>query len=84
MWVLFGTNHHTVENEPHVFFIGVFHSLELANRNKEYLLQLLRRPYSTDFFVKEVTMDHLYTYEWSNGRAMCNYYQTTENVNQSS
>ena len=47
--------------------IIIFHSLELANRNKEYLLQLLRRPYSTDYFVKEVTMDHLYTYEWSNG-----------------
>ena len=41
MWVLFGTNHHTVENEPRVFFIGIFHSLELANRNKEYVASTL-------------------------------------------
>jgi hypothetical protein len=66
MWVLFGTHHNTVENEPYVFFIGVFDSVELANQNKDYLIGLTRTKHHSDFFVKEVTMNQMYTHEWSN------------------
>jgi hypothetical protein len=66
MWVLFGTNHNTVQNESRVFFIGVFDSVELANRDKDYLIALTRTKHHSDFFVKEVTMNQMYTHDWSN------------------
>lgn len=68
MWVLFGTYYKfTVEHEPHVFFIGIFDSVELANKNKEYLIELTRTKQRSDFFVKEVKVNDMYTHVWSNG-----------------
>lgn len=67
MWILFGTNHNTVENEPYVYFIGIFDNFELANSNKEYLIQLNRPTLRSDYFIKEVNINNLYTCDWSNG-----------------
>ena len=67
MWALFGTHYNTVEHEPYVFFIGIFDSIELANENKAYMIELVKPKQQSDFFVKEVKMNDLYTLEWSNG-----------------
>jgi len=67
MWALFGTHYNTVEHEPYVFFIGVFDSMELANKNKEYMIELVKPKQQSDFFIKEVKMNDLYTCNWSNG-----------------
>ena len=64
MWVLFGTIHNTVE--PRVFFIGIFDSVELAKKNKEYLIELVKPKQRSDFFVKEVKVNDMYTHLWSN------------------
>ena len=67
MWALFGTHYNTVEHEPYVFFIGIFDSMELANKNKEYMIELVKPKQQSDFFIKEVKMNDLYTCNWSNG-----------------
>ena len=67
MWILFGTHYNTVEHEPYVFFIGVFDSMELANKNKEYMIELVKPKQPSDFFVKEVNMNDMYSCDWSNG-----------------
>ena len=66
MWILFGTHYNTVEHEPYVFFIGIFDNIELANKNKEYMITLVKPKQRSDFFVKEVKMNDLYTLDWSN------------------
>lgn len=66
MWVLFGTHYNTVEHEPYVFFIGIFDSVELAKQNKEYLIKLNKPKQLSDYFVKEVKMNDMYTLDWSN------------------
>ena len=67
MWILFGTHYNTVEHEPYVFFIGIFDSIELANKNKEYMIELVKPKQRSDFFVKEFKINDLYTLDWSNG-----------------
>ena len=66
MWVLFGTHYNTVEHEPYVFFIGIFDSVELAKKNKEYLIELVKPKQRSDFFVREVNINDMYTHELSN------------------
>ena len=63
MWILFGINYHTVENEPQVYFIGVFDTLDLANKE---IQNLGSTKDINDFFVKEVIMNHVYDLAWSN------------------
>ena len=67
MWILFGTNHDTVEHEPYVYFIGIFDSIDLANCHKNHLISLRRPTMHSDYFVKEVKVNNLYTNGWSNG-----------------
>jgi hypothetical protein len=35
MWILFGTNHNTVEQEPYVYFIGIFDNIDTANEKRQ-------------------------------------------------
>ena len=65
MWVLFGTHYNTVEQEPYVFFIGVFDSIETANCKR---INLIAETGSlpSDYFIKEVVANELYTCGWSN------------------
>lgn len=66
MWILFGTNHNTVENEPYVYFVGIFDNVETAKKSKEYLIKLVKPKQQSDFFIREVKMNDMYTYDWSN------------------
>jgi hypothetical protein len=65
MWILFGTHYNTVENEPYVYFIGIFDNIELANNQRDNLIKETKSMPS-DYFIKEVTSNELYTCGWSN------------------
>ena len=65
MWILFGTNYKTVEQEPYVYFIGVFDDLDVATQEKNKLV-LDTKSSTNDFFIKKVEMDKIYTCDWSN------------------
>lgn len=39
MWILFGTNRYTLEDYEHVYFIGIFDTIELADKHKKLLYQ---------------------------------------------
>jgi len=65
MWILFGTHYDTVENEPYVYFIGVFVDLEAATVEKNKLM-LETKCSVNDFFIKKVEVNEVYTHGWSN------------------
>ena len=49
MWVLFGTNYNTVENEPQVYFIGIFDNFALINQKRDELIKVIYSQYGTAF-----------------------------------
>ncbi len=63
MWVLFGKKY--VFNKQETYFIGIFSSLELAEQNKQNLLNQ-NLPNHNEYFINEVEIDKIYTYNWSN------------------
>ena len=65
MWVLFGTHYNTVENEPYVYFIGIFDNIEIANSARDDLIRETKSVPS-DYFIKKVKTNELYTCDWSN------------------
>ncbi len=65
MWILFGTNHNTVENEPYVYFIGIFDSLSLVNEERNKLI-VKNNTSHYDYFIKAVDINSIYDCEWSN------------------
>ena len=66
MWILFGTDHNTVEGEPFVYFIGVFDDLSKANKERIKSAANSKECYPDDFFVKKVEMNvaHMYDFSW--------------------
>ena len=56
MWVLFGTEPVT----RNIFFIGVF------RKERQAINQLERLNESSGFFVKQVQLNKVYGYRWSN------------------
>jgi hypothetical protein len=65
MWVLFGTNYNTVENEPYVYFIGIFDNFELVNQERNNLI-IRYKTNQLDYFIKDVKINEIYDYNWSN------------------
>jgi hypothetical protein len=65
MWTLFGTSYATVENEPQVYFIGIFDNFNLVNQEKNKLI-LQNKAKSYDYFIKEVKLNNIYDIDWSN------------------
>lgn len=65
MWILFGTTYDTAEEEPHVYFIGVFSDYELANQEKKKLIIELESN-ENDIFIKCVKINHVHDINWSN------------------
>ena len=65
MWVLFGTHYNTVEHEPYVYFIGIFDSIDIANSARNDLIRETKL-LPSDYFIKEVKANELYTCGWSN------------------
>jgi hypothetical protein len=65
MWILFGTNYNTVENEPCVYFIGIFDNFELVNEERNKLI-IQYKTNKYDYFIKDVKMNENYDYSWSN------------------
>lgn len=65
MWILFGTYHNTIEDEPYAYFIGAFESLETATIEKENLVSK-KIHCINDLFIKKVELNKIYTHEWSN------------------
>jgi len=65
MWILFGTNYNTVENEPQVYFIGIFDNFTLINQERDKLISLYKSN-KHDIFIKEVIMNSVYDLNWSN------------------
>jgi hypothetical protein len=65
MWILFGTEHNTIEGEPFVYFIGVFDDLEKANKERIEFAANSKECYPDDFFIKKVEMNVAHTYEFS-------------------
>lgn len=76
MWILFGVNYNTVENEPQVYFIGVFDTMSKCEEERLKLIDFhkantlvsgVTTKYTTnDFFIKECTINTVYNLEWSN------------------
>jgi hypothetical protein len=72
MWILFGTNHDTVEQEPYVYFIGIFDNIDTAKAKRQLCISsdmsgTERKAVLDDYFIKEVEMNRLYDLDWSNG-----------------
>lgn len=65
MWALFGTSFNSVEQEPFVYFIGVFDDIQLAHDAKTDLV-LSSKQSVHNFFIKPLSLNQTYTYEWSN------------------
>lgn len=65
MWLLFGTNYNTVENEPQVYFIGIFDNFALINQKRDELISFYKSN-KHDIFIKEVTINSIYDLNWSN------------------
>lgn len=65
MYILFGTNHNTVENEPMVYFIGIFDNLELVNQERKRLI-IQYKSKLNDYFIKNVKINNIYDLDWSN------------------
>lgn len=69
MWVLFGVSYETVENEPFVYFIGVFDNEELAKIEKQKLDDAkkdYKKHLTPDYFIKPVVVNQTYSYDWCN------------------
>ena len=66
MWILFGTNHDTVENVPMIYFIGIFDNLELANRERNKLIIQYKSNLNDYFIKKNVKINNVYDLDWSN------------------
>ena len=69
MWILFGTNHDTVEQEPYVYFIGIFDNIDTAKAKRQLCISLdvSASAILDDYFIKEVELNKLYDLDWSNG-----------------
>ena len=69
MWILFGTNHDTVEQEPYVYFIGIFDNIDTAKAKRQLCISLDHSAYDVldNYFIKEVELNQLYDVDWSNG-----------------
>jgi hypothetical protein len=65
MWILFGTYHNTIENEPHACFIGIFDNFELVNKIRNELI-IKYSASRHDYFIKDVKMNEKHDYSWSN------------------
>ena len=63
MWVLFGINYNTVENEPLTYFIGIFDDLlKLKNEiNRQITENKIKKG---DLFVKDILLNQSYDFEW--------------------
>ena len=64
LWILFGTTYDTVENEPCVYFIGAFDTLEKADEARETLVIGIKN--KSDYFIKKAAINHTYDHSWSN------------------
>ena len=71
MWILFGTEHN---DEPFVYFIGIFDDLKLANKERLKLIANSKEYSSSDFFIKPVEMNvaHTYDFSWKKSRQITN------------
>ena len=69
MWILFGTNHDTVEQEPYVYFIGIFDNIDTAKAKRQLCISLDHSASAIldDYFIKEVELNQLYDLDWSTG-----------------
>jgi hypothetical protein len=69
MWILFGTNHNTVEQEPYAYFIGIFDNIDTAKEKRHLCISLDMSASAVldDYFIKEVELNKLYDLDWSNG-----------------
>lgn len=65
MWILFGINYNTIENEPQTYFIGIFDDLlKIKNEiNRQITENKIKK---CDLFVKAVLLNQSYTFEWQN------------------
>jgi len=66
MWILFGTKHN---DEPFVYFIGIYDDVKLANKERLKLIANSKECSSSDFFIKEVEMNVAHTYNFSWGKS---------------
>jgi hypothetical protein len=64
MWVLLGTNYDTIENEPFVYFMGVFDNLELAIQKRDEIVKS-KNLNKNEYPIKKLCTNSIYTYEWS-------------------
>ena len=66
MWILFGTEHDTIDCQPFVYFIGVFDNLSKANEERIKIAAKSKECYPNDFFIKKVKMNvaHKYDFSW--------------------
>jgi hypothetical protein len=74
MWVLLGVSHDTVENEPFVYFIGVFDDLLVAKQERDKIITSSTSNKSSEYIIKKVTPNIGYSYDWS-----CNDENEVEN-----
>jgi hypothetical protein len=63
MWTLLGTCWDTVEQEPFVYFIGVFDDLDLAIQTRENIVKE-KNAKRSDYMIKEIIMNKTYPYDW--------------------
>lgn len=65
MWALFGVSYETVENEPFVYFIGVFDNEELAKIERQKMVDA-KNAKDYDYFIKPIVVNQTYSYDWFN------------------
>ena len=65
MFGLFGVSYETVEQEPCVYFIGIFESLLLAKEAQKRIFETTKIA-KNDCFIKEITVNTTYDYAWNN------------------
>lgn len=65
MWVLLGLNYDTVENEPFVYFVGIFDDFEKAKLEREQQIISKNIRSRHDFFIKAVVVNTGHEYRWS-------------------
>lgn len=63
MWVLFGIRD-TIEQEPFIYFIGVFDDLLLAKQKLDNLI-ITTNTKRSDYIIKSISMNNIYNYDWS-------------------
>ena len=73
MWILFGTNHDTIENEPAAYFVGVFEDFDLANDEKKKLI-IENKSDRYDYFIQYAEINSIYDYFWSNNSDLKSHY----------